>query len=84
MIELEPGETVRSASPERHLWGAVLAMLLDDALTYWRNGYGPAIELEQAFDDVLRVGPMLRRCCEFTGHDPVWIAEGFVRMLERG
>ncbi|RHW22676.1 hypothetical protein [Pseudomonas jilinensis] len=83
-MELEPSEPIGSPTPERDLWGAVLAMLLDDALGYWRGSYGPAIAQEQAFDDVLRVGPMLRHCCQFTGHNPQWIAERFVRLLECG
>lgn len=70
---------------EYAMWCAVLALLLDDARAYWHgvNIYGAAnYEAEQAFDDVMRVGPMLRWCCNQTGHNPQWIAERFNASLK--
>lgn len=67
--------------PEGDLWMAALTLLLDDARAYWRGNRG--LEFEQAFDDVLRVGPMLRWCCAHSGHNPQWIAEQYVKGLER-
>lgn len=79
-IELAPAFDVKQDQPERDLWVTVLTLLLEDARAYWKGQTG--ITREQAFDDVLRVGPMLRHCCRFTGHNPQWIAERVVRLLE--
>ena len=82
-VELEPGETVRSASPERHLWGAVLAMLLDDARAYHKGARSRREELGAAYQDVMTCGPMLTRLCLICGHDPQWVAEGFRRWVKK-
>ena len=65
--------------PERTLWAAVLALLLEDGLSHWRGGKCVTLDLEQAFDDVMQCGPMLRRCCENLEIDPAWISEQFVK-----
>lgn len=70
---------------EQRLWCSVLMYLVDDARAYW-NGkhYGPMSipDYEQAFDDLMRCGPMVRYVCSFTGHDPELICQGFVRWCE--
>lgn len=66
---------------EHALWLAALTLLLTDARDYWKGGR--KLEFEQAFDDVLRVGPMLRRLCNHTGHEPQWVAERFCKSLEK-
>lgn len=73
-------------SAEDALWSAVLARLLIDAGAYWRGvdvlqGSKPH-ELEAAFDDVCRAGPMTRWCCGHSGHDAEWITECFLRQCE--
>jgi hypothetical protein len=66
---------------ERRLWCAALALMLNDALGYWQSTARDT-KAEQAFDDLLRCGPMVRHVCEFTGHDPEWICQGFIRWCE--
>ncbi|AMQ87352.1 hypothetical protein ASQ50_00870 [Marinobacter sp. LQ44] len=73
--------------PERKLWGAVVAALIEDAQAYWlqkaHRGAGPnSVTMERAFDDVCKVGPMMRRCCGMCGLDPHWLSEGFIRWCE--
>jgi len=77
-----------TAGPDVRLWCAVLASLLSDARCYWQSTHGHGIaaddyRLEQAFDDVMRCGPMLRHVCNNSGHDAAWISEGFARWCER-
>ena len=65
------------------LWAAVLRLMLEDAQRYWQ-GRTPALdyEREQAFDDVVACGPMLRRCCGFLDLDAQWISEAFVKQCD--
>jgi hypothetical protein len=79
-------ETIKPAGAER-LWRSVLAALLQDGCRHWQgmSPYKPNIpphEQEQAFDDLCRVGPMLRHVCAFTGHDPDAVSEAFIRWCE--
>jgi hypothetical protein len=77
----------QSVTAEERLWRAALARLLDDAQAYWMGRRSilssQEPELEQAFDDVMRTGPMLRWCCDHCEYDAGTVAEAFVRMLDR-
>jgi hypothetical protein len=56
--------------------------MLEDARIYWNGSklYNVAgYESEQAFDDVLKVGPMTRHLCRMTGHYPRWVSERFIK-----
>lgn len=66
---------------ERRLWGAVLALMVDDARRYWQ-GKKQDTDAEQAFDDLCRCGPMVRHCCRWLDTDPKWICNGFVSWCE--
>lgn len=71
---------------ERRMWGAVLDTLVKDAQSYWhghsrRLGSGD-LELEQAFDDLCRAGPMTRHCCAILDLDAQWLSEGFTAWCE--
>ena len=68
--------------PERTLWAAVLVLLLEDSLSHWRGKKCVMLDLEQAFDDVMRCGPMLRHCCGFLDLDADWISESFRALCE--
>jgi hypothetical protein len=71
---------------ERRLWASTMQLLITDARCYWRGKrwYGSAeLELEQAFDDVCRCGPMLRHLCDHLDLDPQWISEQFIKLCER-
>ena len=84
-LEDDP-ENDRSATPEHVLWCAALAFMLEEARGYWQGArtYGTTgYEGEQAFDDVVRVGPMTRHLCAMTGHNPAWLSEKFIKGLER-
>jgi len=65
------------------LWCSTLALLIYDARSYWQGIKGAGVEFEQAFDDVVRCGPMLRHLCDHTGHDPQWLSRGFVKWCEQ-
>ena len=58
--------------PEYRIWLAALARLIHDAKLYEeRLCDSPSDqELEQAHNDVMKVGPMLCYVCSMTGHDP--------------
>lgn len=74
-----------TGTAERRLWLSALALLLADARAYWHCKQwrgGADYELEAAFDDVCRAGPMLRHLCGFTGHAPEWISQGFTAWCE--
>tara|TARA_R110001606_G_scaffold399249_1_gene582735 strand:+ start:8687 stop:8965 length:279 start_codon:yes stop_codon:yes gene_type:complete len=82
-LEDDP-ENDRSATPEHVLWCAALAFMLDEARGYWQGArtYGTTgYEGEQAFDDVVRVGPMTRHLCAMTGNCPHWVSERFIKSL---
>ena len=84
-LEDDP-ENDRSATPEHVLWCAALAFMLEEARGYWQGArtYGTTgYEGEQAFDDVVRVGPMTRHLGAMTGHNPAWLSEKFIKGLER-
>lgn len=73
--------------PEARLWAEALKLMLLDARDYWRGKQGHGVHarsfhLEQAFDDVMRCGPMIRHCCSFLDLEPDWISEGFIRWCE--
>lgn len=71
---------------ERRLWAEALGQLLRDGIAYWKNkgaGGSPAdYELEAAFDDLCRAGPMTRRLCDRLEVDPETVAEQFIRYCE--
>lgn len=70
---------------EHRLWCAVLVQLASDARLYWQGKTPPPVahhELEQAFDDLFRCGPMLRHVCEHTGHNAQWLSKGFIAWCE--
>ena len=84
MLEIEADEPVHTATPERHLWGAVLALLLQDTMAYHKRPRPKQYERREAYRDVLSCGERLRWCCDHTGHDAQAIAEAFARWVERG
>ena len=78
---LERPETM----PERYLWAAALDLLIRDGQAYWCNASrrkDTAIELEQAFDDLMRCGPMTRHVCRWLDADPLAVSEAFIRWCE--
>lgn len=80
-------EPIEPAGAER-LWRSVLVALVDDAKRHWQgkrpiNYMIQPYQLEQAFDDLCRVGPMVRHVCNFTGHDPDAVSEAFIRWCEK-
>lgn len=81
-------ETDQPAAPHPYtrVWAAALRLLLDDARQYWlekplRLGGQPE-DGEEAFNDVLSCGPMLRQCCEWLEWEPEWVSWRFVRWCE--
>ena len=83
-----PGSQVvdsETGRAELALWGAVLDTLVRDGQSYWQGKQwrsGNDVEQEQAFDDLMRCGPMTRYCCSYLDLDPQWISEGFIAWCE--
>ena len=72
---------------EQRLWAEALRLLLFDARHHWRGQaaqgvHAESYHLEQAFDDLVRCGPMLRHCCSFLDLEPDWLSEGFIKWCE--
>ena len=84
----QPPETLERPEnmAERRLWAAALDLLIKDGQAYWlkpsRQG-NTAIELEQAFDDLCRCGPMTRHCCRWLDSNPVAVSQAFIRWCEQ-
>ena len=78
-LDLEP---VDHGSPERALWCAALALMLQDARRYHRTGKDVQCVGRRALSDVLDSGQMLRRLCEFADVDAAWVSERFARSLQ--
>lgn len=80
------GEPERDPHAHIRLWTAALGLLLDDAAKYWLEKplrlSGQLEEGQQAFDDVVSCGPMLRRCCQWLEWEPEWITERFLRWCD--
>lgn len=66
----------------RILWAHVLAQLLRDACCYWRATSNNDVELEQAFDDLVRCGPMTRHVCRWLDMEPFEVTRKFIRWCE--
>lgn len=81
-LDLEP---VDRRSPERALWCAALALMLEDARRYHRTGKdAPGVipgTGRRALRDALDSGPMLRRLCEMADQEPEWVSGRFARSL---
>lgn len=72
-------------TPQRKLWAAVLAQLILDARQHWlaTTKDSTAVHYEQAFDDLVRCGPMTRKCCAWLEATPESVSRSFVRWCER-
>ncbi|TDT41505.1 hypothetical protein DES49_1600 [Halospina denitrificans] len=72
---------------ERRLWAEALGQLLRDGIAHWKGKQGASggatpTDLEQAFDDLCRAGPMTRYVCDRLEVDAQTVAEQFIRYLE--
>lgn len=66
------------------LWCEALTLLIQDAVKFHRHGEPELMScFEQAYDDMMQCGPMLRHLCDFTGNDPEWISWKFRERMER-
>lgn len=82
-VDTEPAAD--TTSPEYRLWAEALGQLVRDALAHWRGKGQPACEpheLEQAFDDLCRAGPMTRYVCSALEVEAQTVSEQFIRHLE--
>ena len=69
----------------RKLWAECLGLLLRDARAFWTEtpSRGAELtELEQAFEDVIECGPMLRYCCTHLAVEPEAVSRSFLRWCE--
>jgi len=83
---LEDVEPASETLPERALWCAALALLLDDARRYHRTGKDPIGAVpgtgRRAFRDVLERGPMVSHLCVMTDQEPEWLCWRFEKSLD--
>jgi len=76
---------IEGGRSELALWGAVLDALIRDGQAYWQDREwrgGAEVDREQAFDDLVRCGPMTEHCCAWLDLDPQWISEGFIKWCD--
>lgn len=82
-LDLEP---VDHGSPEKALWCAALALMLEDARRYHRTGKdAPGVipgTGRRALRDVLTSGKMLRHLCNMADQEPEWVSRRFARSLQ--
>ncbi len=67
------------------IWAAALGLLVEDAIRHATGAKKPFnvpdYELEAAFDDICRLGPMLTHLCRHTGDNPEWIRDQTKRVI---
>lgn len=77
--------TEHNGLAERALWCAALALMLEDARRYHRNGKDPLGVEEgtgrKALRDVRECGPMVRHLCEMADQDAAWLCAKFCHSL---
>lgn len=82
-LELEHTDT---GTPEKAMWCAALALLLDDARRYHqgkRDTFGAVPGTGQrALRDLIERGPCVRHLCDMAGQDVEWVCERFARSLK--
>lgn len=71
--------TARDATPELRLWGAAMALFLEDARRYQLGVKGPQEAQRAAWLDLRECGPVTQNFCMLLDLDPQWISEGFIR-----
>lgn len=86
-VALAVEQAGRVASPERRLWGAALALMIDDAIRHHRRKAdhdNAHRERVAAYNDLLSCGPQTQYLAAMAGYDAVWLSEQFGRLVERG
>jgi hypothetical protein len=71
----------RSGQAEARLWAAVLVELVKDGQHYWK-GKQTDTRTEQAFDDLVRCGPMTNHVCRWLEVMPEAVTRWFIRWCE--
>lgn len=78
--DLEPCP-IQQAEQCLRIWQSALALFVGDAVKHATGAkkpfHVPDYELEAAFDDICRLGPMTLRLCRMTGTDPEWLQDQF-------
>ena len=73
--------------PELALWRAALELLIRDALLYSQTKKAPhnakATDTKEAYNDVIKAGPMLCLICDMTGDDPAYISQKFNLLVQK-
>lgn len=66
-----------SVSPERRMWGAALALLIQDAIFWVGDKEKKQDHHREAFNDLCFCGESTRHLCAALGYDPVWLSWKF-------
>lgn len=78
--DLEPCP-IQQAEQCLKVWQAALALFVSDAVRHATGDVKPYhvadYELEAAFDDICRLGPMTLHLCRMTDTDPEWLQDQF-------
>lgn len=86
-VALAVEQTGRMASPARRLWGAALALMIDDAIRHHRRKADhdhAHRKRATAYNDLLSCRPPTQYLATMAGYDAVWLSEKFRRLVERG
>jgi hypothetical protein len=72
--------------PETALWRSALELLIRDALLYSQTKKAPhnakATYTQDAYNDVIKTGPMLSFICDMTGDDPAYKSQKLILLAQ--
>jgi len=70
-----------NVAPERRMWGAALALLIQDAIFWVSDKEKKQDHHREAFNDLCFCGVITKRLCQKTDIDPAWLSEQFRKYL---
>jgi hypothetical protein len=77
-----------TGTPEKAMFCAALALLLEDARRYHRTGRDMSGAVpgtgRRALSDLLACGPMVNHLCRYLEQEPEWVCLRFARSLGLG
>lgn len=71
-----------NTTPEQRMWGAALALLIQDAVFWISDKRQKEEHHREAFNDLCFCGESTRYLCEVLGYDPVWLSWKFRKHVQ--